>query len=181
MKYIGYFSDYSNKQYTIEIITNNVTGQTKEIQLSGEPFSLETVSDGLYSNLKLHNATINIINKDALFDLYSSTAKGTRVSVTSGDDVIFKGYATPVSYSQPYSDILEVIELQAVDGISILEYIKYQSFNRTIVSFKDILKKCLKACECDYKYLFYPYNIYIGDDADAHLYLDRLSISELNF
>ena len=181
MKYIGYFSDYNNKEYKIEIITNNVTGQTKEIQLSGEPFSLETVSNGLYSNLKLHNATINIVNKDALFDLYSSTAKGTKVSVTSGDDVIFKGYATPVSYSQPYSNILEVIELQAVDGISILEYIKYQSFNRTIVSFKDILKKCLKACECDYRYLYYPYNFLIGSDSNAHLYLDRLSISELNF
>lgn len=180
MKYIGKFKDIDDKEYIIELVTNNNATQTKEIQLATSPFTLETVSDGLYSNLKLHNATIKIINDTALFDLYSSTSKGTKVTVRSDDTVIFKGYTTPVQYSQPYISTLDEIELQAVDGISILEYSKYESTNKTIVSFKEIIKKCLDECEC-YQYLYYPYCFYVGTDEDAHFYLDRLCISEFNF
>nr|DAK61241.1 MAG TPA: hypothetical protein [Caudoviricetes sp.] len=180
MKYIGQFRDIKEELYTVNIITNNDPSATKQIVLGSSPLIIKGKSDGLYSPLKLREATITIVNETFLFDLYSSTAHGTKVEVyNEANTPIFIGYVTPNAYNQGYSSVLEEIEIQAVDGVSTLEYFNYETGNKTIVSFLSIIDKCLEKCGC-YSTVIYPKSMRL-DESDTGDFLSQLYISENNF
>lgn len=180
MKYTGLFKNINDEPYTVNITTNNDTSTIKEIVLGRNPFVVSTKSEGLYSTLKLREATITIVNDRYLFDIYSSTAHGTKVEVYNGaDDVVFMGYITPNAYSQGYSSYLEEIEVQAVDGISTLEYFNYETDVKTIVSFLSIIDKCLAKCNC-YSTVIYPKSMRLNE-TDSGDFLSQLYINENNF
>lgn len=180
MKYIGKFKNIKEELYTVNIITNNNPDTIKEIILGSTPFVLKGKSEGIYSALKLREATITIVNESYLFDIYSSTAHGTKIEVCNGsNEVVFRGYITPNAYSQGYSAYLEEIEVQAVDGISTLEYFSYETENKTIVSFLTIIDKCLAKCGC-YSTVIYPKSMHL-DKEDTGDLLSQLYISENNF
>lgn len=180
MKYYGTFKNVKDEQYTVNIITENNPSATKEITLGKTPFILKGKSDGLYSTLKLREAMITIVNDSYLFDLYSSTAHGTKIEVyDKAKTPVFIGYVTPNAYNQGYSELYEEIEIQAVDGVSTLEYFNYETNNKTIVSFLSIIDKCLSKCNC-YTTLIYPKSIKLSS-TDTSDFLSKLHISEYNF
>ena len=84
MRYIGNFYSLKQERYTVEIITNNSSGTTKEITLGVSPFvtDMDTSDENIYKPVKYQGATINVITdneSDYKFDVYSSTANGTKI------------------------------------------------------------------------------------------------------
>lgn len=187
MKYEGTFWSLSGKQYTLTFTTEGGSGR-REITLGVPPFTtqMDNSEESIYKPLRLQGATAVILTDnetDYLFDLYSGKANGTRVELTWDNDgdneVAWEGYVTPVLYDNGYTEIHEQLQVECIDGLSILKYYKYQSQDKGIVRFIDVVNKCLEKCGC-YGNLYVSNNTKLTQDSNSCI-LNDLYISEQNF
>lgn len=181
MIYKGQFRDINNNLYTIQITTEGDT-TTKEITLGGSPFTTEMDSDGktLYKSAKYQSATVEIITPDYNFDIFSAKAQGTKVELLKEDGtLVWTGYVEPNIYSMGFKEYREKIQLECIDALSSLQYIKYKSTTKTVLSFLEIIRKLLQACN-SYKYFYISNSTQLAINGTASI-LDKLYISEQNF
>ena len=141
MKYTGRFKTVKDELIEVNIVTSDSSvndsstedSSVIELVFSGDsPVTITQSSpDGIFSPIKSRSCTITVVSNTEYYNMYSSTAKGTTVeviNVSRGDLCLFSGYMTPCQYNQPYN-YLNPIELEAVDGISILKNYKYTYIN----------------------------------------------------
>lgn len=178
MKYIGKFQDINEQLYTINLITNGE--DTTEVVLGDSPIIIEsTNSDHIYKPCKYSNATIKLITDNYIPDLYTGEAQGVKVELIKHyplDTKLWVGFLTPNIYSQGYEALIEELELEAIDGLSTLQYFKYTPITgeKSIMKLSTILKQLISKCNC--------YNtIAISDSVDLIQSVDNMYISEQNF
>ena len=153
MRYQGNFFDLRGDKYTVEIITNGTSGTTRNITLGVPPFvtEMDTSDDNIYKPCKYQSATIKLVTSgetDYKFDVYSGNANGTKVRLyDKSNNLVWGGFATPVLYNNGFTEIHEELEIEAIDGLSILQYYKYSASPKQILSLADILMKILTKCE----------------------------------
>jgi len=186
MNYTQQFRNINNTLYQIDIdINNGITGST-QIVLSGEPFKVDyNAGDTIYSPLKLSNATCSILSSSYLFDIYSSTAQSTKLTLTNLDTNLIEwvGYITPNIYTQGFENVYEKLELEAIDGLSTLDnymYLKIDPDNKKIKSFQDILIHIISQCNC-YNHIYINENCSLNNSTDKTKVIDKLYIAEENF
>lgn len=177
-KYTGEFLSINNTPYKIEITT--ASGTTNKSVILGETPLVVTGSenDFIYEPVKSTGATVTLLTNSFIPELYSGSALGTSVKVTSGNSVVWVGYLTPCAYTQAYDAPLESLELECVDGLSVLQDIPYQS-DKEITNFLSVIFKCLNRAKC-FKYLFVCDTIQFTSTGTENI-LTRLRISEQNF
>ena len=183
MRYTGNFYNLEGIKYEVELITNGSTTQTRTIDLGVSPFvtTMDVSDENIYKPAKYQSATVKVVTSgetDYLFDVYSATPNGTKVTLkdVTRNNVMWVGYTVPVVYQNGYSEIHEELEIECIDGLSILQYYKYSTDKKGIVSFIDIVNKILTKCGC-YKTLYVSNNVYRGSTP----ILNDLYISEQNF
>lgn len=182
MIYSGEFRDITNKLYKVVITTSQGGNQTRTVTLGGQPFVTEMDSDTktIYSPAKYQAATVQIITPDYNFDIYSPRAQGTKVELLAADNtVIWTGYVTPNLYDMGFVEEREQIDIECIDALSTLQYIKYESDNKNVVTFLEIIRKVLQSCNA-YSHFYFTNNIQLEKDATAAI-LDKLYIAEDNF
>ena len=183
MKYFSQFKDVNDQLYTVNIITNGDGSTAKEFTLGGSPFTTEMDNSDkiIYKPCKYQSATIEMVSQDYNFDIYSSTAQGTIVQLLKGSEIVWAGFITPNLYDQGFNEFRETIALEAIDGLSTLQYYKYTPVGKTknIVSFIDIINHLINQCHC-YNYFYISDNIQ-KDNTTNHSITEFLYISEQNF
>lgn len=186
MKYIGYFRDINNSLYSVEIETKNgIT--SKELTLGGSPFTTEMSGDGtIYSPIKYSGATLEIVSEDYLFDLYNAKAHDVKVILYEHDEiegdktVRWLGYVEPVLYSQGYEYERETIQVNCIDGLSTLKYLKMETHENTNLNIADFIGEILG--KCGYVNYYFPENIkYNSTDPVNETFLDKLYINQEAF
>ena len=180
MKYNAQFKDITGVLYTVEI-TTSTGNQVYNLTLGGSPFTTTMDSDNknLYKPVKYQSATVQIITEDYNFDIYSPKAQGTKVELKQGSNVIWTGYATPNLYDQGFEEWREEVQIECIDALSTLQYLKYQTDSKSVKSFLDIVKNTLNKCNA-YTTLYVTKNIFLNKDKVEPI-LDKLYISEENF
>lgn len=150
MRYIGEFTSLAGKDYSITIRTQTA-GSDQTILLSGVPFttSVDEGDGGLYAPIRCGGATVGLLTKSVMPDLYSGHAKGVRVDVvcTSQGRTVWSGFVSPTMYDQGYDGELEELQLDCVDGIAVLKNIPYRSPQKAQLSLLDFIRKCLREAE----------------------------------
>lgn len=185
MKYTGQFRTIDNELLTVYIITDRSEAITRDITLSGNPFSTEmdTSDDNIYKPVKYQSATVGVVTEnesDYMFNVYSGDAKSTSIRLYNSNNVLlWGGFATPVVYNNGYTSVHEELEIEAIDGLSILQYYKYHTSNKSIKTFAEILKDILSICEV-YTYFYVSDSQKITSSSAVPL-LNELYISEQNF
>lgn len=178
MIYTGYFKDINDVDYIVRI-TTDTGNQSQEITLGGKPFitEMDGSSDNIYIPAKYQTATVSVISPNYLFDVYTGKAQGTKVELIDiNGNIIWTGYATPNLYNQGFVEDREEIEIECIDGLSTLQYIKYKAPEKHILSLAEILYKCLKQCNC-YRLAYISNNTILQNNG----LLYDLYISEENF
>lgn len=185
MKYIGHFRNIEDELYTVYIITDGSEQITREITLSNNPFSTEmdTSDDNIYKPVKYQGATVSILTEnesDYMFNVYSGEANGTSIRLYDNNGkLIWGGFATPVLYNNGYTSVHELLEIEAIDGLSILQYYKYSTSQKQIKSFIDILNFILAKCEVYDEFYISASNKLTSNDNTS--LINNLYISEQNF
>lgn len=184
MRYVSDFYSLRGDKYTVTITTENDSGTTKQITLGVPPFTTDsdTSNDNIYKAVKYQSATVNIVTSgesDYMFDLYSGLADGTRVTLTKSGVTVWDGFATPTLYNNGYTEIHENLQLECIDGLSILQYFKYSAPTKQVLSFIEILNKVLAKCKV-YSKLYVSQNTKLTSTASTPI-LNELFVSEQNF
>ena len=183
MLFTGQFKSISDILYEVRIISNNDESNQTELLLSDDPvtISLSQSDDTIYPSTQLKSATIRVVLHEPFFDIYSTTKDGTKVQIIdkTNDKLLFNGYTVPNIYDQAYSAYYDNLEIECVETVSILKYIKYSPINGTtneIVSFKSIIDKCLEAASIQTYYVQDSYRL-----PDTSSFIDQIYIDENNF
>ena len=183
MIYKGEFEDINNTIYTIKITTNGNTSSTSSLVLGGTPIitEIETSDNHLYKPCKYSSATISLVSNDYMFDIYSSTAQQNKVELLEGNTVRWVGYTTPNLYSMGYECKIEEIEIEAIDGLSTLQYYKYAPISgvKRIVKLIDIIDYLIDKCNC-YTNYYISHNMVLSSGNNQCI-ASKLEISEQNF
>lgn len=173
MIYNGHFIDNQNNDYRVEINTLSGT-ESQTIKLNVNPFIVEYNRDkDIFKPLKLSGATVRCWVDDYMFDIFSGKAKGTKCTLYKGDNIEWQGYVTPNVYNQDYLQYKFELDIECVDGLSILEYFNYQTDKKTVNSFMDVIKKAIANIDLNYNIL------YVHAFSDYRL--ENLYISEQNW
>ena len=158
MRYIGYFRDIKDVLYKVEVATTKGTS-SKEVTLGVPPFTtkMDNSDDNIYKPVKYQGATIAMISDGTALDIYSGGARGVAVTLYRGDEIVWKGYASPSTYDQGYTLPKEELDIDCIDGLSVLKYIKYTAVDniKKVESFKNIIDHLLTECGT-YKNFYWP-------------------------
>lgn len=93
--------------------------------------------------------------------------------------VIWTGYTTPNLYDMGFVEEREEVEIECIDALSTLQYIKYNTDRKAVSSFLNIIRKLLQSCNA-YKNFYVSNNIQLQKNGTEPI-LDKLFISEENF
>lgn len=186
LRYYSEFKSKKEKAYRIEVHTVLAT-YFEELALTDSPFAVEYESDTLYKPLKMSNSATNILTDKILSDLYTAEEQNIEVRLYNKTDNILEwfGYMSPNLYSSDYITPFNIVELQAVDTISVLVNKKYSYINSSEVhfrSFKEVIMSILNIADPGKvlsKLYFQKTNI-ISKDATTSL-LEDIHIHERNF
>lgn len=181
MIYNAGFRDVNNNLYTIRITTEKGGATQKTLTLGGIPFTTEmdNSDDTLYKPAKYQSASCNIITPDYNFDIYSGKAQGTKIELSDSKGIAWTGYIEPNLYNMGFEEYREEIELSCIDALSTLQYIKYTTDKKRVVTLLDIINKLVKSCNA-YTGFVISANTQLNKDTVDTL-LDKLYISEQNF
>lgn len=185
MKYYGNFTSINDISYSIEIETKSGTG-AKELVFGDSPFTTEMTSesDQLYEPVRTTGAVIEIVTDDILFNLYSGRAKDVKVKLTNTNTnkLEWIGYLQPALYSQGFDYIIDTIQLECIDGLSVLQYLPYRIIGSKpdIKPFIDIIFKCLKSAEV-FNYLYISDNVQLKSATANDSICEIFRVSESNF
>lgn len=184
--YLGTFTDIDKHPYYVTMTTSG-SGQVFLNFVNETPFETEmdTSGDILYEPIKRQSGTLHILTdnlSDYKFDLYSPTAKNTKVIINNEDSKrVFAGYVTPSMYDIAFTHEREELDIDLIDGLSILQYYKYTPIGETRGnhSMLEIIMKCLNECEV-YSGLYLAKNLHLasGDTSEP---LSHLVINEQTF
>ena len=192
MLYRGYFYNLKDERYQVEMITERNSGATRSLQLGVPPFvtEMEESDDNLFKPCKYQSATLKVVTTaatDYQFDVYATAPNSTIVRLIAPDaSVKWVGFATPNLYNIGFTRENEELEIELIDALSVLQYYKYETQEKTIRSFAEILlTNILPKCEL-YKHLYVTTQIGRMSDDEEHLtsdipVLNDLYISEMNF
>lgn len=180
MIYNGYFRDIKDSLYTVRITTEN-GNVAKKVTLSDTPFvtEMDESNDTIYTPAKYQTGTIEVVNSDYMFDVYSGKAQGTKVELYKESELVWTGYATPNLYDQGFELVREKIQIECQDALSTLQYFPYRQTNKQVRSFFYIIQKLLSKCNA--YTTFYVSNNSQLISAPSSSILKELYISEQNF
>ena len=132
-KLYGTFKDVNNNTVTVYIISDKIqtdeiigNDDESEIQFTWDsPVIITDEANDTRQHIRPKSCTINLLTKKYLGDkLYSSKDIDTSVSIYVNNECKFSGFLTPNVYSQSYAKIWERLTLNAIDYLSILEYVR---------------------------------------------------------
>lgn len=178
MIYKGFFRQIKTDDlYTVKITTEGSAKQ-EEILLGGSPFvtEMDDSDKTIYTPTKYQTATIEIVSKGYKFDIYSPKAQGTKIELLKDGQIQWTGYATPNTYDQGFDSSLETIQIECIDALSTLQYIKFLPSNKNVDSFINIIQYLIGKCN-SYKYIYVSDNTTISSNP----IMNDLYISKNNF
>lgn len=169
----------NNKLYTVRI-TDKTGNQTTNMTLGGSPFVTQMDSDSknIFKPVKCQSATVTVI-AESLY-IYASKAQDVKVELLDENNTVaWVGYVQPNVYNQGFVEEREEIEIECIDALSSLQYIKYSTQKKQVISFLGLIKKLLNKCNA-YNQLYISDNIQLKASEDAAI-LEKLYISEQCF
>lgn len=183
--YIGYFrSIYNDYLYSVSIKHSmSASKKPQEITLAGtQPFVVTyNQSDTPFDGYRNSTAKISVVADHYFEGTLPSKAKETKVILTNETtgEIEWCGYLTPKVYDMGYTNCNEIIELEASDCISILQYLDYEPFNnKGIVNIHSVISRICSATDLLTGY-YYPLTKWRTNQ--NNLRFTDLEISERNF
>ena len=124
--YVDIWSSGYNSSSTFEIEDS----ENADIYFSDDPIHITADSDNITDELIKHTCSISFLSKVWLGDyLFASNPDDIKVLVYTNNTILFAGFATPVSFSQDFSQQYNEFTLECIDLVTRLNYYYYLNNN----------------------------------------------------
>ena len=137
----GTFKDINNQTIEVEIINSSIEGEQVEIGQDGlffsdDPIQIETNNDDTFEHIIKKTATINLVTSSYVGNLFfAENARSVTVEINKGNECLFYGFVDANTFSQPFTNPLDVFSINCIDCLSTLQYYNYK--NATIRDFDE--------------------------------------------
>lgn len=132
MLYIGEFLTQGGETCRVEITTGgdrttrlDIGGAGSGVLFTANPVETTCEVNDTFDHLFRTSATIRLLTRGYIPDLFSCSAFEAEVVIYVGNTNIFTGFVDPRTYSQPFSDVYDELELNCIDLLSALQYVPY--------------------------------------------------------
>ena len=109
-----------NRARTIEI------GRGSDVLFPDDPVEIRCESDATAGHLVRSSASIRLLMRGYMPELYSASALDGVVNIHVGGICVFAGFILPQSYSQSFANVYDEYELNCIDVLSALQNLKYR-------------------------------------------------------
>ena len=130
----GSFANQQGDTVTVHIVTGADKSEVLEIgtESSGlyftdDPAEIVSEVNDTFDHLLRQSATIRLLSRNFIPDFFSTSCRNAVVNIYKGDVCVFAGFIEPQTYSQPYNEVYDEIELNCIDALSALQYSKYKN------------------------------------------------------
>lgn len=130
----GSFLSQQSDVVTVHIVTNADRTQTLEIGtdksgvfFTDDPTEIANEVNDTFDVLLRQSAIIRLQCRNLIGDFFCKSCRDAVVNIYKNDKCVFAGFIEPQSYSQPYNDIYDEVELNCIDVLSALQYSKYMN------------------------------------------------------
>ena len=145
INYHGEFVSQKGDRISLHIIVDSDV--EKDIEIGGEdsgvawatdPIELDSEMTTTFDHLLRHSATIRLLVKEYQGSLFVTDCRRARVVISRCGACVFAGYLLPQTYSQPFNEVEDLLELNCIDALSALQYARYKDVGRTGVSYSSV-------------------------------------------
>lgn len=147
----GSFINQQGDTITVHIVTNGsrsdeveIGAESSGISFTDDPVDITSEVNDTFDPLLRHSACLRFLTRDFVSDFFCTSCRDAVVNIYRGGDCLFAGFIEPQSYSQPYNEVYDELELNCIDVLSALQYSKYKNVGSAGVSY-DIVKS--EACQ----------------------------------
>lgn len=179
------FKDSKNRSYEVRVYIDGYSGAVTELTGSREAFVVEgTDEDFVYEAIRTSSATMTVLSKELLLDLFSINNQYAPVKLYMGDKLMWTGYITPEQFTQPYKPIPDNISIDCVSAVSTLENIKYEQQTSTgFITAWALLKYIISSANGGYTSVYIPhvYASSLSAYNSMENVFDKISLAEENF
>lgn len=119
----------------VHILTNG--DRTEEMEIGTEesglwfpaesPVVIEDEVNDTFDVLLRQSAKVTLLCRDYVPGFFCTSALSAVVNIYRGGECVFAGFLEPQTYSQPYNEVLDELELNCLDALSGLQYMNYKS------------------------------------------------------
>ena len=141
----GSFINQQGDTITVQIATKvdsarivEVGRETSGVFFTDNPVEISSKVNDTFDHLLHQSATIRLLAKNFMHGLFCASCRDAMVNIYRGEDCLFAGFIEPQTYSQPYNDVLDEIELNCIDVLSALQYSKYKDVGSLGVLYQQV-------------------------------------------
>jgi len=141
----GEFVSQRGATIAVYILTNGdktteveIGGEDSNVQFSDDPVEITSEVNDTFDVLLPSSCSIRLQTREYLPDLFCASAKDAVVNIYKDDECVFAGYIEPQSYSQPYNDAWDELELNCIDALSALQYSNYRGIGTSAADYDTV-------------------------------------------
>ena len=130
----GHFYNEQSERIEVHIVTHNDRTQELEIGAAGsgiswtdDPVEIESQVSDTFDVLLKHQATVRLLVKNFIPDFFCASCRDAVINIYRDGECLFAGFIEPQTYSQPYNEEEDEIELSCLDVLTALQYTKYRN------------------------------------------------------
>lgn len=126
----GEFLSRNGETIAVHIVTGGDRSEVVEIAPDSplvqfpadSPVEVKSEVNDTFDVLLQHSATIRLLTRDFMPDLFGAAVGDVVVNIYKGGECVFAGYAEPQSYSQPYNELWDELEINCIDALGAMQY-----------------------------------------------------------
>ena len=141
----GGFLNRHGETVTVYIVTKGSREQELEIGtdeadvfFSEDPVEISDQTNDTFDVLLGQSVSIRLLCGNVIADLFSTSCRDAVVNVYKGGHCVFAGYVEPLTFSQPYNERWDELELNCISALSALQYSKYKNVGASGVSYTEV-------------------------------------------
>ena len=196
MTYAGEFINVKGAEVRVEIRagagsdTVEIGGDDSGMAFAGdEPVTIDGEASEVFDVLLRQTATVRLLVRDFQGQFFATDCRDVPVTISVDGRCVFSGYVEPQSYSQPFNDVEELLELHCIDVLTALEYRLYGDVGRSGVNYAALrsdaqnvsMLSLLRRCLGDGAVIWYDGSVRSSSSGSRYGVFAELCVSELLF
>ncbi|MCM1454836.1 MAG: hypothetical protein NC193_09955 [bacterium] len=201
MLYTGSYINKAGQTVRVDIATRAEGDAPVEIGADGgalffpaeEAVTITAEVNDTFDTLLPHSATVRLLAAGYEPDFFGLTFRDTSVRISVDGSCVFAGYVEPQTYSQPFNELYDELELNCIDALGALQYCRYANAGSAgvdyaavkaeagRVTFMELLESIMNEAIGTGARIYYDGSRMTEAGADAYRIFGDMDISELLF
>lgn len=141
----GSFVNQLNDTISVCIVTKNDRTETlaigtdeADVFFTDDPVEITSEVNDTFDVLLRQSASVRLLCGNLISSLFCTSSRDAVVNIYKNDKCVFAGYIEPQTFSQPYNERWDELELNCIDALSAMQYSMYKNVGAAGVDYDTV-------------------------------------------